>query len=374
MWAGLRLRLLEARRRGGLWLLLAAVVAVSWIALFGGETQDGRYGLATDVAAALAYVAAIFYGAFPLAIDRERKRAYVPGASPVAPWSWALGNALGGAAVGFTAGVVLFATAGLASAFGGGIETHAVTRIGKQGTHWLRVPLQLTVPDDATKLRLLPRVQLIAEDKVGTTDAASIEIGGRVVSVFPGQPVVIAVQGPKVLLRNLSADHMVGFDLDKTRTLTVERSFSWNAMAAGIGPALGAAALAAFGAAAGANLTAPVAALLVAVVLTMASLKGFLLDTLEHGGSTKNAMAAGGHSHGASEHVDVSAAQAIARGFVGGLLLVLPDLSDLDRTGRVALGEWTGTAGAGVGVLLLLGALALAGALGGIGVYSRRLP
>ena len=72
MRAALRLRLLEARRRGGWWLLGIGVAVVSWVAWAGGETPDGRYGLATDLAAAFTYLAAVFFGALPLATDREK--------------------------------------------------------------------------------------------------------------------------------------------------------------------------------------------------------------------------------------------------------------------------------------------------------------
>jgi len=375
MRAALRLRLLEARRRGGLLLLLCGVVAVAWIALQGGETPDGRYGLATDVAAALAYVAAVFYGAYPLAVDRERKRAYVPGASPVTPWMWALGNAAGGAVVGFVAALVLLATAGAASALGGGIATYAVTRPEGVGTQWLPPQgLRIRVRADATELRILPRVHLRAEETVGSTDAATLEVGGRTVTVFPDRPVRVPIEGPRVLIRNLSPEHMVGFDRGELRAFGEERSFLANAAGAAVAPALGAAGLAALGAAAGANLTAPVAALLTALILCMASLKGFLLDTLQHEGVTRAAVAHGAHSHGVTEDVDASALQATARGLVRVVLHVLPDLSDLDRTDRVALGEWTGLRRSAHGLAMLAIALATACVVGGAGIHSRRLP
>ncbi|MHC5051459.1 MAG: hypothetical protein ACYTGK_12720, partial [Planctomycetota bacterium] len=179
MWAALRLRILEARRRGGLWLLGGAVVVVLLTARFGGDTVDGRYGLATDLAAVLAYLAAAFGGAFPLAIDREKRRAYLPGASPVSPWVWAGGNALGAAVVGGVAAFLLFAAAGIGTAWGGGIETNAVTRMKGHGTFWLppgrAVPVT-DLPADAKQVRLLLRAYLQVEDAVGTPDAATIEV------------------------------------------------------------------------------------------------------------------------------------------------------------------------------------------------------
>ena len=158
MLAALKLRLLEARRGGGLLLLGAGALLVGWIALFGGETVDGRYGLATDIATTFGYLAALFFGALPLAADRERKRSYLPCASPVRPWSWALGNALGAAALGAVGAFVLFLVAGLGASMRGGIETHATTRTGQIGTIWL--PIRVPVPSIATHMRLVPRVYL----------------------------------------------------------------------------------------------------------------------------------------------------------------------------------------------------------------------
>jgi hypothetical protein len=59
---------------------------------------------------------------------------------------------------------------------------------------------------------------------------------------------------------------------------------------------------------------------------------------------------------------------------VQAVLAVLPDLSDLDRTDRVALGEWTGTRRTGPAALVLLAALVVAAVLGGLGVRARRTP
>ena len=65
MGAAISLRLREARRMGGIPITAAAAVAILLVSLFGGETVDGRYGLATDIAATLSYAAAILLGAFP---------------------------------------------------------------------------------------------------------------------------------------------------------------------------------------------------------------------------------------------------------------------------------------------------------------------
>ena len=131
--------------------------------------------------------------------------------------------------------------------------------------------------------------------------------------------------------------------------------------------------LAAFGTAAGANLSAAVAALLTTLVLLLASLKGFLTESFEHEGKTQAARAEGhAHEHGAGEPTAVHRA---AEGMVQGVLTLLPDLSDLDRTDRVALGEWAvNRRRNGTAALVLLAALACAAALGGLGVHARRTP
>ncbi|MHC4547816.1 MAG: hypothetical protein ACYTEZ_03480 [Planctomycetota bacterium] len=377
MWAALRLRLLEAHRRGGLWLLLLAMLVVLLVARFGGDTVDGRYGLATDVAAALAYLAAVFFGAFPLAIDRERRRAYLPGASPVSPWQWALGNAAGATLVGGAAAFALFLAAGLGAGWSGGIATHAVTRVGGRGTRWLKpgVEIRITdVPEDAQRIRLVVRSYLAVADAVGTPDAATIEVDGARYEVYPDQTIVVPITPPRVEIRSLSPAFAVGVAREKIRVLRGERPFLLNALGSGVPPALGAGAVAAFGAAAGAHLSSAVAALLTTLVLLLASLKGFLLETFEHEGKTRAAVE---HEHVAREprpSAEQTGVRRVARAFVEATLLVLPDLSDLDRTDRAALGEWTGVRRAGSAALILLAALLFAAVVGGVGVQARRTP
>ncbi|MHC4341944.1 MAG: hypothetical protein ACYSX0_17225 [Planctomycetota bacterium] len=366
MWAALRLRLTEARRRGGLWLLGASVIVIGWVAIAGGDTPDGRYGLASDLAATFTYLAALAYGAFPLAIDRERRRSYLPGASPVRPAEWALGNALGAAVIAFVTGLLLFAAAGI----GGGIETYAFTRMEAEGVYPL--DLRIPVPEDATRLRLVPRVQVNVEETVGTTDAAPIEVDGETYWVHDFRPIVVPIESNRPLLRNLSKDHIVSIVAQETRALGARRPFLLNALLAGAAPSLGAAALAAVAATGGALLSAPVAALLTALVLLLASMKGFLLDTFEHEGEVQRVRSDGDHAHEFDEGPGV--AREAARGVIEGVLLVLPNASELDRTDRVALGDWTGLKGSGRALLILCGALAVALVLGGVGVHRRRLP
>jgi len=371
MWAAVRLRLLEARRRGGLWLLGGAAVVILLVARFGGDTVDGRYGLATDLAAALAYLAAVFFGAYPLAIDRERRRTYLPGASPVSPWAWAAGNALGAAVVGAAAAFVLFAMAGIGTAWSGGIETNAVTRVGGQGIGWLPIDIK-GAPADGRRIRLEFRVYLDVDDAIGTPDAATVEVDGRRYHVYPGQTLVAAIDPPSVPIRNLSSEFAVGVVREKIRVLRSEEPFLLNALRASVPPALAAAAVAAFGAAAGANLSAAVAALLTTLVLLLASLKGFLVESFAHEGKAQAAVAQGHAQEDAPG--EPTAVRRAAKRMVQAALTLLPDLSDLDRTDRVALGEWTGIRRIGIAALVLLGALACAAALGGLGVHARRTP
>ncbi|MHC4819947.1 MAG: hypothetical protein ACYTF8_18050 [Planctomycetota bacterium] len=369
MWAAARLRLLEARRRGGLWLLGGTAVVILLVARFGGDTVDGRYGLATDLAAAIAYLAAVFFGAFPLAVDRERRRTYLPAASPVSPWAWAAGNGLGAAVVGAAAAFLLFAAAGIGTALSGGIETAAVTRVGGQGTGWLPIDIN-GAPADGRRIRLEFRSYLVVDDAVGTPDAATVEVDGRRYDVYPGQTLVAPIDPPSVPIRNLSSHFAVGIVREKIRVLRSEESFLLNALGASLPPALAAAA--AFGAAAGANLSAALAALLTTLVLLLASLKGFLIESFAHEGKTQAAVAHGdAREHAASEP---TALRRAAKRMVQAALTPLPNLSDLDRTDRVALGEWTGTRRIGTASLVLLAALACAAALGGLGVHARRTP
>jgi hypothetical protein len=379
MRAALRLRWLEARRHGGGPLLLAAAAIVLLVALFGGETVDGRYGLATDLAATFTYLAAVFFGALPLAADREKKRAFLPGASPVSPPAWAVGNALGAAAVTTCAGLVLFLAAGVGAALGGGIETHETFAFGHHGTQ--RLPVRLKgMPADTTKLRILPRVMIRGPDRVGATDSAPVEVGGKRYDFFPDTPIVVPVEGSVVVLKNLGRDHLVGIDLRSTRALAGDHAFLLNAAAAGVPPTIGAAALAAFGAAAAANLGGGVAALLTALVLVLAAMKGFLLDTIEHEGALEQAKQDHGtvvldeHGHEHGHAAGDSPARVAARAMVKALLGVVPDLGSLDRTDRVALGEWTALKKSGHALLFLALSLFVAAVVGGIGVHERRLP
>lgn len=365
MRAAFRLRLLEARRRGGVPLLAAALLAVAAVARWSGDTPDGRYGLASDLAAALGYLCAVFYGAFPLAIDRERKRSYLPSASPVRPWSWALGSAAGAAAVAGLATLVLFAAAGAGATLGGGVPTHAVGRLPAElGTLWLPVPPIRA--EGAARMRLVFRTWLVAADPQGAPDAARVEVDGRAYVVYPDVPLTVPVEGDVVRIRNLSPEFAVGLVAREVRSLEEPRPFLANAVLAGVPPALGAAALAALGAAAGANLTAPVAALLTALVLVLASLKGFLGETLAFQGAAAHA------GEGAAAPSD--ATREAARALVTAMLAGLPDLAELDRSGQVALGEWTGLRRSGRALGILGLALLAATALGGLGVHLRRIP
>jgi hypothetical protein len=375
MRAALRLRLTEARRRGGLWLLGGAAIVVLLTARFGGDTVEGRYGLATDLAAALAYLAAVFFGALPLAIDRERRRAYLPAASPVSPWAWAAGNAMGAAVVGAAAAFLLFVAAGIGTAWSGGIETHAVTRMKGHGTFWLKpgeaAPVG-NIPADAREVRLPLRVYVKVENVVGTPDAATIEVDGHSYDGYPDQTLAAPVTPPDVTIRNLSPEFYVGIVRDGMRVLRSERSFLLNALGASLPPALAAAAVAAFGTAAGANLSAAVAALLTVLVLLLASLKGFLLESFANEGKTQAARAHD-EAHDLAPH-EPGAVHRAAERLVQATLTPLPDLGDLDRTDRVALGEWTATRGSGRAALVLLAALVVAAAAGGLGVQGRRTP
>lgn len=358
MRAAFRLRLLEARRRGGLWMLPLAAALVLLVGRLGGETPDGRYGLASDLAVTLGYLAAVFYGAFPLAVDRERKRSYLPSASPVTPWTWALGNALGAAAVVGLLTFVLFAAAGLGAAAGGGVPTHAVQRISARGLQEL--PFAIETRAEAKAVRLLFRTYLKG-DPVGAPDFARVEVDGRVYEVYPEVPITVPVSQRRFVMRNRSPEYAVALVPREFRALGEERSFLANAAAAGVAPALGAAALAALATAAGANLSAPVAALLAAVLLFLASLKGFLFETFDYEGIRAEAQAAG-------------EARVVARAVVKTMLWPVPEIGELDHSGAVAIGDWTGFAGAAWALALLAISLALAFALGGLGVHLRRIP
>jgi len=383
MRAALRLRLLEARRRGGLWFLALATLGVLAVALFGGETVPGRYGAATDVAATLAYVAAIFLGAFPIAMDREQRRSYLPGASPVTPWGWALGNALGAAIPVLLLALCLFGAAAAGAAVRGGVETYRVTRFERHGNLVLpsgTLPRSIEVRDGTRFIRFMPRTYLVADRAVGSEDAAEIEVDGRLFEVHHDRPVTLPVRNNPVLLRNRSPEFVVALDLASFRGLYEPRRFLPNALLAAIPPALGAAALAALGVAAGAHLGTLVAALVLTLLLLLASMRGFLLDMIEYEGTLRHAREATesghehhGHAHGPALDPD-SPGRAFAKGAVQGLLDLVPSIGALDRTGEVATGEWVGDARIPRGAALLLVALAFAAVAGGVGVHLRRTP
>ncbi|MEM8882724.1 MAG: hypothetical protein AAGD14_01485 [Planctomycetota bacterium] len=375
MRAALQLRLLEARRRGAGWLLLGGFLLILATALFGGGTVDGRYGLATDLAATLAYAAAIGIGAFPLAIDRERRRSYLPSASPVTPWGWALGNAAAAAIVVFCFAVTLFAAAGLGTAMRGGIETARVKSLGVEGGRMLGAqPLAIGVPEGTTHLRLMARTYLVAEQKEGTEEAARIDIDGAAFPIYHERPVVLPVQGNPVRLRNRTESYAVVLDLGSVRALYEDKPFVPNALLAGIPPALAAAALAAIGVAAGAHLAAPVAALALAALLLLASMRGFLLEMIEFEGSLQRSQTTSQAGAPPDRGTTDGPARAFAKSAIVGLLHVTPAIGPLDRSGEVSTGYWVGTARIPRALLLLAGALALATLTGGVGVALRRTP
>jgi len=380
MRAALRLRLIELRRRGGLWFLAAATLAVLLVALFGGATVDGRYGVATDLAATLSYVAAIFVGAFPLAMDREQRRSYLPSASPVPPWSWALGNAIAAAIPILLFAISLFAAAGIGAAMRGGIETHRMSEIGLTGNLPLAAgpkPRSIQVPEGTTHIRFVPRTYLLEDRVVGSAQAAQVEVDGKAFEVHHDRAVTLPVRNNPVLLRNRSPEFAVALDLGSFRALFEERSFLPNALLAAVPPAVGAAALAALGAAASAHLGAPVAALMLTLLLLLASMRGFLLEMIEYEGSLQRAQESThthhGHTHGPRVQLD-SPGRAFAKGAVKGLLDLVPPIGLLDRTGEVAIGRWVGNARVWPASRYLLASLLFTAVIGGAGIYLRRTP
>jgi hypothetical protein len=101
-------------------------------------------------------------------------------------------------------------------------------------------------------------------------------------------------------------------------------------------------------------------------------MKGFLGEALAHEGKLRAT-----HDHGATAPAEPAGdgpLRLAAKGVLRGALAVLPDLDALDRTDRVATGEWTGLRGAARGTLILALACAVAGGLGAIGVHLRRTP
>lgn len=353
MRAALLLRLREASRRGGVVAVLLGAAAVGAVAASGA----GGYGLATDLAVAFGYLFALFQGALPLGADRERRRSVLQAASPSPAWAWALGNALGAASVAGAAMVLLLGAAGAGAALQGGIETRVARGFRDAGTLWL--PLRLERREGDQRYRLATRVAPTGE-VTGTPGEVTVRAGEATYRAPIGLPLEIPASIGDLVLRNETRGLHVGVVSSKTRALGAPRPFLANALLAGLGPALGAAALAAFAMAAGAHLSGPVAALLTALVLLLASMRGFLLDTLEHGGRMAEAA-------GQAERPKTSTA------LLKATLAAIPDLGALDGSARAAAGEWVGWREAGRGAALLAGALILAFAAGGLGVRLRRL-
>ncbi len=374
MTAALLLRLRELRRRGGLALLVVAALALLLLAWFGPG-----YGLASDLAVTLGYGAALLCGAFPLAIDRERRRSHLTGASPVAPWAWALGSATGAGVAAATATFVLLAAAGLGGAAAGGTETREAYALNERATIWLTPERRIGIPPDARALRTYVRAFLAAEDALGASANVPLVVDGREILVPADQSIALPATPPSITIKNPDPARAVGIAGDRTRALGTERSFLGNALLAAIAPALAAFALAALGAAAGASLSGPVAALLATTFLLVASLKGFLLETWEHEGKVAAAVAGDEHDHAdhaGHRHEPIRRTPPTVEAAMRGVLGIVPDLPALDATDRVARGEWAGVgrprarrAAAFAAVALLLAA-----ALGGLGVLVRRTP
>jgi hypothetical protein len=366
MTAACLLRLKELRRRGGLALLALACAGVFALGL-------GGYGLASDLAALFGYVLAALAGAFPLALDREHRRAHLAAAAPVTPWAWALGNGLGAAAASALATFALFAAAGLGAAAGGGVPTHVVSPLDAHGIVWLTPTGRIGVPPDAHALRTEVRVYLTAEEAVGAPGTVALRVDGREVRVRADEPVVLPAAPPRVEISNPDATRTIGLVAEETRALGAPRPFLGNALLAAAAPALAAAALAALGAAAGAHLSAPVAALLLATLLLIASLKGFLLEMWEHEGAMAHAIAGEAeHDHEGHDHGPAPRAPAAAKRAMRALLAVVPDLPALDASDRVGRGEWTGPARAARAAAFAALALLVAAGVGGLGVRTRR--
>ena len=387
MRTALSLRVREAWRRGGAALLATAFTGVFLIAALGGESAAARYAFATDLAAALAFVGALFYGALPLATDRERRRLLIPCASPVTPASWALGNALGAAVVGALLAALLFAAAGLGTAVGGKAGAHKAWTLrrdlyatfhrsgqdapykegrAKNGVHWV-APNEwihiLELGSDVRSVRFKTRAAPVAQIE-GTPTHVTI------VTDDAHKPVVTPIGGffeaPRglvgVSLQNKTADLYLGLVLDRSVALGDPVSFPLTALMTGLPIALGVAFLAALAATAAALLSGPVAALFAGVVLILGALRGFLLDAIQHAGA-----AHAGEGTGLQE---------TSSGFIELLLGAIPDLSSLDHSASLSRGEWMAAA---IGTSLLSGALFLCSAallafvVGGYGVRTRRL-
>jgi hypothetical protein len=358
-------------------LLAGACAAVFLVGL-------SSYGLASDLAVTLGYAAALFAGAFPPAIDRERRRSHVAAASPVSPWAWALGNAMGVGAGALLATLALFAAAAGGCAAAGGVATHEVYPLNERGTIWLLEERRIGLASEARALRTRLRAFARGEDTGSAPASVRLLVDGRELVVATDQEVVLPVTPPAVRIGNPDGTVVVGIAGDRTGALGAERAFAANAILAGLAPALAAMGIAALGVAAGAGLSAPVAALLAATILLAASLKGFLLETWEHEGKVAAAVAgeesAGheGHAHG-HDHGPVAQAPSALRSAMRGLFAMLPDLPAYDASDRVARGEWAWAGPRGRARLLgaaRLAALGLlcAAALGGLGLRLRRTP
>ena len=387
MLTAVSLRVREAWRRGGAPLLVVAFAGVFLVAAFAGESATARYAFATDLAAALAFVGALFYGALPLATDRERRRLLIPCASPVTPAGWALGNALGAAAVSALLAMLLFAAAGLGCAAGGGLEARvawtldslpdmAANRVlninrvrvdGRLPVAWITetTPLELRTPrEDIEWYRFKTRAAPVAELE-GTPSTLSLDINGKRYTASIGGYLDVPVRRDTLVFENTSPGLDIGLVLDRSRALGAPVSFLGTALGTGVPVALGAAFLAALATGAAALLSGPVAALLAGVVLILGALRSFLMDAIEHVGAA-NAADAG----------QAMTLREASGGFFRGLLTVIPDLGGLDHSASLSRGEWIASfVGSSTlyGLLLLGVAAVLAALVGGYGIRTRRL-
>ncbi len=371
--AALRLRLREGWRRGGLAVLCVGSGIVFAVARWGDDTVAGRFSLATDLAIVFGYVAAVFYGALPIAADRERRRALLAASSPTRPVEWAIGNALGAAVLVGAAMVVFLAAATVGTAAAGGIATYETGGLNAKGIFRLPPPgdeeRTIDVREGVQRLRLALRADPLG-DVEGTSDVLTVEANGKIHKAPFGHTMEIEVEPGRLVLWNMTRGYDVGVVIEDTRVLRADASFLGNSLSNSFGPGLGAAALAAFGAAMGALFTGPVAALVTALLLLLASLRGFLLEAAEYGGTAQEQHVHSAHPERPGPDVEVRDA---SRAVIAGLLTIVPDLHALDGSGRVALGEWNGSGGVYRASLYLLIALAVAAMFGGWGVHTRRL-
>ena len=364
--AAFRLRWIEARRRGGLWFTVGATALVAFVAWRGGETAGGRYSLARDLAALFAFGLAVFLGSFPLAIDRERRRAYLATASPATPVGWALGQVGAAAAAAGVAALLMHSAVALVVAATGGIATYETTRVGDSPRIlWLPEPprnVRIEVPPTAQKLRLRPVVygRTTAE---GIEGRASVRIGDRTLEVDHQRPLTAAIEAPFVMLGADAPAYAVGVPIDSIRALGEERSFLANALRASVGPAAAAAAVAAIGVAASAHLSASVAALAITMLALLGSLKPFLA-------SATAAETSGVAAASAPPRDEVPGP---ARAIVAVALRVVPDLGRVQHRERVVAGEWIAARRVWRGPAWLLAVSGLvATALTALGIRRRR--